>query len=107
MEDHRPLAQTTMTLLNYLGHEVHHAANGTEAIKLAIEINPEIMLIDIGLPDKSGYDVAKELRKLPQFKETTMIALTGYDCRDRAIQSGFTHYYKKPMDFTVLPLLSQ
>lgn len=105
VEDHEPVAKSTVMLLRLLKHEVTHAKTGKEAIEQAILMKPDICLIDIGLPDMSGHHVATQLRMMPEFSTTIMVALTGYDCQEKAMESGFNHYCKKPMDFDILPKL--
>lgn len=106
VEDHVSVADSTVMLLRLLGHEVRHAKTGQEAISAATDSAPDVMLVDIGLPDMTGHDVARKLRSMPEFdRKVILIALTGYDCAEKAKQSGFDHYYKKPMDLDILPNL--
>ncbi len=102
IEDHHDVAQTTVMLLEIIGYDVQRATNGKEGIAMAQQFLPDIMIVDIGLPDMSGFDVAKLLRADERFSNTMMIALTGYDCEDQAKANGFTNYYKKPVDFDAL-----
>lgn len=98
VEDHPDVATSTKLLLELLGHEVKHAATGAEAIEIAEVFEPQMMLVDIGLPDMDGFIVAKTLRADPKFEKTIMVALTGFDCEAKAKQFGFDYYCKKPMD---------
>lgn len=102
VEDHADVAKSTVMLLELLNHEVRHAKTGQEGIDIAHEFNPDIMLIDIGLPDMQGFDVAERLRAEPQFEKTVMVALTGYDCEERAKECGFNHYHKKPLSYAIM-----
>lgn len=107
VEDHVPVAQTTIMLLQIMGHDVRHARNGTEALAMGAAETPELVVIDIGLPDMSGFDVAKGMRANPALDQTVLVALTGYDIQDKMAGSGFDHYFKKPMDFTNIATLQR
>jgi two-component system CheB/CheR fusion protein len=69
---------------------------------------PNVVLLDVGLPDLSGYDVARRLREMPQFASTLLVAITGYDTPEaRALSSaaGFDHHICKPVNFDELARL--
>lgn len=106
IEDHPELAQISCRLLAEVhGHEVEHAANGREALARAATFRPDLLLVDLNLPDMSGYDVVAQLRDKPEFAATVMIALTGFgnvvDDR-RAAEAGIDAHFRKPMDFDLL-----
>ena len=78
------------------------------AIKRAQVFNPQIVLLDIGLPDLDGYEVAKRLRMLPETRDAMLIALTGYgqtEDRERSKAAGINHHLLKPLDFEKLSTL--
>jgi CheY-like chemotaxis protein len=106
VEDHRDVAEMTMLVLEQrFGFEALWAATGAEAIEAARQSEPDLMLIDINLPDISGYELVRELRADPRFAKTTMIALSGFsEASDRAaaLDAGFNAFYTKPMDLGVL-----
>lgn len=106
VEDHDQVAQSTIMLLRLLKHDVRHAKCGLEAIAAADEFKPDIMLVDIGLPDITGFEVAQKIREKKEFNNTVLVALTGYDVESQAIQGGFNYYCKKPMDFGKLPFFA-
>jgi CheY-like chemotaxis protein len=85
------------------------AHNGKEALAVAREHRPEVMLLDIGLPGMDGYEVAKRLRAEEWSKDSVLIAVSGYgeqQARDRSKAAGFHHHLVKPVNFdTVLALL--
>jgi CheY-like chemotaxis protein len=88
-----------LTLSKFWGHQVQTANAGVEALETAQSHRPELMLVDIGLPDISGYEVAQRLRARPEFAETLLVALTGYDDeadRRRSEQAGFDLHLVKP-----------
>jgi CheY-like chemotaxis protein/anti-sigma regulatory factor (Ser/Thr protein kinase) len=101
-------AQTTAWMLEMSGHKVVQAYDGRNAIARANETHPDAIILDIGLPDMSGYDVCRTLRAIPAFKNTLIIAQTGLGQQnDRAMTSkaGFDHHLVKPVsmqDFTRL-----
>jgi PAS domain S-box-containing protein len=100
VDDNMDAAETLGVLVRLWGHEVRIAFTGPEALKAAAELRPEIIILDIGLPEINGYDVARRLRERPEFAKTTLIALTGYgqeDDRRRSIEAGFDHHVTKPV----------
>ena len=88
--------------MQMLGHEVLQAHGGREAIELARACRPELVLLDIGMPDLNGYDVARALRAEPGLSGTWLIALTGYgsdEDRSASRAAGFDDHLVKPIDF--------
>ena len=86
-------------LLRATGHEVFIAHDGLAAVEMAIACQPDVMLLDIGLPGLDGYEVAKRIRQLPSLKDVVLIALTGYGQdtdRQRSSLAGFNHHLVKP-----------
>ena len=82
------------------GHDVKIAYDGPSALELAQSFQPEVVFLDIGLPQMDGYEVARRLRELPGFGQVLLVALTGYgqeDDRRRAIQAGFDDHLTKPV----------
>jgi two-component system, sensor histidine kinase len=87
------------------GHQVHLAHDGASAIQLAARITPEIVLLDLALPDRDGYEVAARLRTDLGLTESLLVAVTGYGQehhRARSAASGFTHHLVKPIDLRQL-----
>src|SRR5262249_49581044 len=86
-------------------HEVRLAQSGHDGLAAAEEFAPEVVLLDIGLPDIDGYEVARRLRTHDRFKHVPLIALTGF-CGDadraRAKLAGFDEYLVKPVPYTLL-----
>ena len=101
VDDNRDVAESTGTLLEIAGHEVHIAFDGASALKIAAEVRPQLALIDIGLPGMDGYEVARRLRCDPVHSGAWIFALSGYDSEDdrmRSAQAGFDHHFVKPLD---------
>jgi CheY-like chemotaxis protein len=105
VEDSPDGADTLALLLRINGHEVRTAGDGPSALKAAGAFQPHIILLDIGLPGMSGYEVATQLRQLPGMASALLIALTGYGQerdRDRSRQAGFDLHLTKPIDHQAL-----
>ncbi|MEO6193434.1 MAG: PAS domain S-box protein [Thermoanaerobaculia bacterium] len=105
VDDNRDATETLELLLQLWGHEVQSALNGPEALALAVEFRPEIILLDIGLPGMSGYEVARQLRQLPGFRDVFIVAVTGYGQESDRLHSqeaGFGHHLVKPVQPEVL-----
>jgi CheY-like chemotaxis protein len=82
------------------GHDVQDARDGASGLALAERLSPEVALIDIGLPDMDGYEVARRLRSTRD-GTISLVALTGYgqpDDRRRALEAGFDVHLTKPVD---------
>jgi two-component system CheB/CheR fusion protein len=95
-------------LLRAWGHEVALASDGATALAAAAEHQPDIVLLDIGLPGMDGYQVAQQLRKMPGMEKAMLIAITGYGQeQDRRLseQAGFDHHLVKPVDLDTLQSL--
>lgn len=92
-------------LLSFEGHTTQVAYGGKEALACVEGFRPEVGLLDIGLPEMNGYELAQRLRALPVLTGMQLIALTGYgqpDDRERALAAGFDDHLVKPVDPRVL-----
>lgn len=91
-------------LLDQHGYKVVTAMNASEALQRAAEIKPHACIIDIGLPDMNGGDLARRLRDLPETRDSRIIAVTGYGrlMADEQAQAGFDCYLTKPTDLDQL-----
>ena len=96
-------------LLRFSKHEVRVAHNGEEALAVAREYRPEVLLLDIGLPGMNGYELASALRREDWGRDAVLIAVSGYgekQARDRSKAAGITHHLLKPVTFdTILALI--
>jgi PAS domain S-box-containing protein len=100
-DDNEDSAQTCAVLLELWGHEVKVAHGGRQALELARTFEPHIALLDIGMPDMSGYELAKAMRAQAWGKRATLVAVTGWgqdDDRQKASSAGFDHHLTKPVD---------
>jgi signal transduction histidine kinase/ActR/RegA family two-component response regulator len=100
-DDMRDSRDSLAMLLRRHGHEVHTAGSGEEALVQARTHRPELAILDIGMPDMTGYEVARRLRSEAWGPSMTLIALTGWGQRDdlaAAKNAGFDHHMTKPTD---------
>jgi PAS domain S-box-containing protein len=108
VDDNQDAANALRLLLESDGHQVKLAADGVAGLALAREYKPEFLLLDIGLPRLSGYDIAASLRADPAMKHITIVAVTGYGQvhdRTRTAAVGFDHHLTKPVEFSALQQL--
>jgi CheY-like chemotaxis protein len=99
-DDNRDAADTCAALLELSGHHVQTAYCGRQALELAESFRPHAMLLDIGLPDLSGYTLAKHIRESSWGRRTLLVAVTGWgqsEDRRRAYEAGFDHHLAKPV----------
>lgn len=101
VDDNVDAAETLAMLLQLVNHEVHIAFDGPSAVTMAAQVQPDAVLLDIGLPGVDGYQVARTLRQTPNLVKTRLIALSGYgqeEDRRRAREAGFDHHMIKPVN---------
>jgi PAS domain S-box-containing protein len=100
-EDNRDAAQSLDRLLRMWGHEVRTVADGVAALEVARAYRPDVVLLDLGLPELDGYEVARRLRREPGLGGVLLVALTGYGQEEdqrRTREAGFDHHLVKPAD---------
>jgi CheY-like chemotaxis protein len=101
VDDNADAAQMLAIFIEEMGHQVlieHHPHRAIERSRIEM---PDICLLDIGLPDMDGNELARRLRTQPETKNAMLIAVTGYgqeQDRDAALSAGFDHYFAKPID---------
>ncbi|HEY8189853.1 MAG TPA: response regulator, partial [Micavibrio sp.] len=101
VDDNIASAKTTGWMLELIGCEASLAHDGHQALDIARMLQPDAILLDIGLPGMNGYEVCRELRKDSLFEDTLIIAQTGWgQKRDRemAHEAGFNHHLVKPLN---------
>jgi PAS domain S-box-containing protein len=101
VEDNNDGRQTLVQLLQDMGHEVHSAGNGNDAVAIAMKDAPHLVLLDLGLPDIDGYQVAQAIRQRYASDRMAIIALTGWgSARDmeRTRAAGFDRHLTKPVE---------
>jgi CheY-like chemotaxis protein len=100
VDDNEDASLSMAELLQLYGYEVRTAANGGEALRLAAEFEPQLVLSDIGLPGMNGYELARALRREAGERRIALAAVTGYGQsgdRARALEAGFDHFLVKPL----------
>jgi CheY-like chemotaxis protein len=100
VDDNVDAADSAAMLLRLSGHEVRVAYSGPTALDAAVEYQPNVVLLDIGLPEMDGYEVARRLRQHPQLKNVQLVAMTGYgqeEDRHRSRAAGFNAHLVKPV----------
>lgn len=105
VEDNLELASMLADLIRSWGYIVDVETNAIDALALVAGIVPDVILIDIGLPDLDGYELARRLRAMPRMAATTLIAMSGYGQRDdirRSLEVGFVAHLVKPVDTRAL-----
>ncbi|NNG25586.1 hybrid sensor histidine kinase/response regulator [Telluria aromaticivorans] len=102
VDDNADAAEMLLMALELFGCEARAVHSATAALEMAREFAPDIALLDIGLPDLNGYELARRLRALEGGSRMTLIAATGWGQekdRQRAFDAGFDHHLTKPIDF--------
>ncbi|HEX5819110.1 MAG TPA: PAS domain S-box protein [Gemmatimonadales bacterium] len=108
VDDNVDTADSLAMLLSAIGHDVRTAYTGLAGLEIALSFAPNAVLLDIGLPELDGYQVAKRIRAQSPDENLMLVAMTGYGQsseRQRSLESGFDHHLVKPADFTVLQAL--
>ena len=101
VEDNDDMRAMLHQALAFGGHDVREARDGSSGLALAAERVPDIVLIDIGLPDLDGYEVARRLRAAPGGRRIGLVAITGYgqpEDQKRAFEAGFDAHLTKPVE---------
>ena len=104
-DDHPDVAEVIGTVLGLLGHSAVVATRGVDAVALASTTPLDLGIIDIGLPDLSGYEVVRRIRKQPNGRSLFLTAISGWgepEDRVQAIAAGFDHHVLKPIDAAIL-----
>jgi signal transduction histidine kinase len=102
VDDNVDGAESLAKMLQINGHEVQTAHSGLSALEVAYRFHPNVVFLDIGLPEISGYDVARRLRAEPTLRGAVLVALTGWGSDDDKRQSkeaGFDFHLTKPVEF--------
>lgn len=110
VDDNQDSARTLAMLLKYSGSDTQVAHDGPEAVEKAAQYRPDVVLLDIGLPTMSGYDVCRAIRSNSAGARPAIIALTGWgqeEDRKKSKEAGFDAHLVKPIDYAVLTDLLQ
>ena len=105
VDDNHLSCKSTAMFLAMMGHELATARDGFEGIERARAFQPNVILLDIGLPQLNGYETARRIREQPWGKNILLIAVTGYgqeEDRRRSVEAGFDHHIVKPLNIVEL-----
>jgi CheY-like chemotaxis protein len=105
VDDSHDIASSTAELLEILGHETFIAHDGEEAVALVNSVKPSVVLLDIGLPKRSGHEVAKWIRAQPGGADLLLIALSGWGQKEdvrKSREAGFDMHLVKPVELDTL-----
>lgn len=115
MEETRPADQTILVVEDYedtslamrlaledLGYRIFEASDGEQAVRLALQERPEVILMDLSLPVLDGLSATRRIREHPEMASTIIVAVTAHqesDYRSKALEAGCNAYVTKPIDF--------
>jgi len=108
VDDNVDAAESLAALLDLAGHATRIAHDGDQALRAAHEFRPEIVFLDIGMPGRDGYEVARALRGKPETQQAVLVALTGWGAqqdRVRFSDAGFNHHLTKPASLDAVETL--
>ncbi|HEV3118603.1 MAG TPA: ATP-binding protein, partial [Gemmataceae bacterium] len=101
VDDNVDAADSLTVLLRLQGQEVHAAYDGPTALEVARNCRPDVVLLDVGMPEMDGYEVARRLRQQPGMEHALLVAMTGWgqeEDRRRSREAGFDHHLVKPVE---------
>jgi CheY-like chemotaxis protein len=108
VEDNLDAVQSMTRLIRLMGHEVAYALDGLSALEAARRFRPQVILLDIGLPDFNGHNIARQLKWEPSLQRTRIFAITGrplHAIRQKALDAGCEDVFAKPIAPEVLEKL--
>jgi PAS domain S-box-containing protein len=100
VDDNQDAADMLVLTLQMLGHHVDAVYSGAEALTAVVEPKPDFVILDIGMPDLDGYEIARRIRRIPKLDDVWLIAVTGYgndSDRQRTAAAGFDEHLVKPV----------
>ena len=108
IEDEKELAELVRDYLVQSNYEVEIFNDGQTGLQAALQDNPDLIILDLGLPGMSGFEVARRIRESTELVNVRLAALTGWgqeEDRRRTHESGFDHHLTKPVDIAALQAL--
>jgi CheY-like chemotaxis protein len=108
VDDSVDSAETLAMLVELAGHQCRLAHSGREALEVAASFRPDLVILDIGLPDMSGHQVARQLRNSPATRTATLVALSGFGTdsdRRASAEAGFDDHVVKPPELAEIERL--
>ncbi len=100
-DDNRDAADSLKMLLEFAGHDVFVAYNGQQALDLGVQEHPQVFVLDVGMPDITGYEVARRIRQQAWGRGVLLLAVTGWgqdDDKEKAKAAGFDFHFTKPVE---------
>jgi CheY-like chemotaxis protein len=100
-DDNRDAADSLKLLLELSGYDTFVAYNGQEALDFGFRERPNAFILDVGMPDMTGYEVARRIRQQAWGRNALLVAVTGWgqdDDKERAKAAGFDHHFTKPVN---------
>jgi PAS domain S-box-containing protein len=110
VDDNKDAADSLAMLLEFNGHNVSTANDGLSGLNLALEVVPDVLMLDIGLPQLNGYEVARRIRQDPRTNGVLLVAISGWGQETDKVEAaaaGFDHHLTKPVDFERLHTILQ
>jgi CheY-like chemotaxis protein len=101
VDDNNDAAETLAAMLRVSGHQVETAGDGLQALTVAPSFAPDVVLLDLGMPNLNGYETATRIRAQPWGRHVALIAITGWgqpEDRQRTVEAGFNAHLVKPVD---------
>ena len=106
VDDNLDQVHTLAYLINSCGHHVDYAINATVALDLTHRLKPEVILLDLALPDASGIHMGRKIRRIPGLEGVYLIAVTGTGIsRENVLAAGFDEFIRKPVQFATIEAL--
>ena len=105
VDDVSDVTEMLSVLLTHAGYEVVSASSARAALEAVHKQHFDVIISDIGMPEMNGYQLAREIRQLPEYATVPMVAVTGYsmfDDKQRSLSAGFNAHLTKPIDPKVL-----
>ncbi|HTK97515.1 MAG TPA: ATP-binding protein [Pseudomonadales bacterium] len=105
VDDNRDSVSTLDALLKLHGHQTRTAHDGAQALALMDAFHPDVVLLDLGMPNLNGFDTCRRIRELPWGRSVMIVALTGWgspEDRRRTNEAGFDHHFIKPVEYASL-----
>jgi len=105
VDDVSDVTEMLSVLLSHAGYEVVSASSARAALEAVHKQHFDVIISDIGMPEMNGYQLAREIRQLPEYATVPMVAVTGYsmfDDKQRSLTAGFNAHLTKPIDPKVL-----
>jgi CheY-like chemotaxis protein len=101
VDDEAEIRDMLAFFMGFWGHEVRMASSGKEALQIAEDFGPHLILMDIQMPEMNGWEAVRRLREEPKFRKTFCVALTGLQSdedKSRSLEAGFDLHLVKPVD---------